>query len=81
MQVQAHCILEALSCERPYELPSRGCEGLLKRLHRLHICTLLAVVKSFTKMSVCVYSDGLVSLKHSEGLAISGWHCHGAIGD
>lgn len=44
-------------------------------------CTLFAVKKNFTKMSVCAYSDGLASLKHSEAFALSGWRCHGAIGE
>lgn len=71
MQVWGRCILESLSCERPYELPSRGCECLLKRLHALHLCTLSAVKKNYTKMPICVYSDGLASLKHSEAFALS----------
>lgn len=37
--------------------------------------------KTLNKMTVCVYSDCLVSLKHSERLVISGWHCHGATSD
>lgn len=32
-------------------------------------------------MSLCAYSDGLASLKHSEVFALSGWRCHVAIGD